>query len=101
MADAPVLGAARSDLRRFGWSEQDFADFIGRMGWHDLMPVLPTERIHLFACEDDRFFLPTVVREMWKRWGEPAIQWYPGSHMGFVAHLPDALRRLRAFTDAL
>ena len=38
---------------------------------------------------------------MWKRWGEPAIQWYPGSHMGFLPHLPDAVRRLRGFVDAL
>ena len=44
---------------------------------------------------------PELVEAMWKRWGEPAIRWYPGSHMGFIAHLPDAVGALRAFVDGL
>ncbi len=39
------------------------------------------------------------MTEMWERWGKPRIQWYPGSHMGFIASLPDAVRRLRVFLD--
>jgi pimeloyl-ACP methyl ester carboxylesterase len=101
VADAPVLGAMRADLARFGWTPRDFADFAERLGWNALRPVIPAERIHLFAAEDDRFFRAEIVREMWKRWGGPAIQWYPGSHMSFIAHLPDAVRRLRGFVDAL
>jgi len=31
--------------------------------------------------------------------GEPAIQWYPTSHMGFLTHLPAALTAMRAFID--
>jgi hypothetical protein len=101
VADAPVLGAMRGDLARFGWSVDDFAAFTKRLGWHRLRPLLPRERIHLFASRDDRFFRPEVVEAMWRRWRRPAIQWYPGSHMGFVAHLPDAVRRLRGFVDEL
>lgn len=56
VADAPVLGAMRGDLARFGWSPQDFADFMSRIGWNELRPVLPPERILLFAASDDRFF---------------------------------------------
>jgi len=99
IADAPVLGAMRADLARFGWAPRDFAAFTERIGWNALCPVIPRERIHLFAADDDRFFRPEVVRQMWKRWGQPRIQWYPGSHMGFLAHLPDAVMRLRAFVD--
>ena len=101
VADAPVLGAMRADLAGFGWQPRDFADFTERFGWNGLRPVIPVERIQLFAAQDDHFFRPAVVRKMWKRWGRPAIQWYPGSHMGFIAHLPDAVRRLRAFVEAL
>jgi dienelactone hydrolase len=101
LADAPVLGAMRADLARFGWTPHDFAAFTERIGWNALRPVIPPERIHLFAADDDHFFRPEVVRQMWKRWGEPAIQWYPGSHMGFLPHIPDAVRRLRAFVEAL
>jgi hypothetical protein len=37
---------------------------------------------------------------MWKRWGKPVIRWYPTSHMGFILHLPEVLREMRAFIDA-
>jgi len=101
MADAPVLGAMRTDLARFGWAPGDLADFTERIGWNELRPVIPRERIHLFAAKDDHFFRPEVVRTMWERWGQPPIRWYPGSHMGFLVHLPDAVMRLRAFVEAL
>jgi hypothetical protein len=101
VADAPVLGAMRADLRRFGWTPDDFAAFTERVGWSALRPVVPRERIHLFAMQDDRFFRPEVVTRMWRAWGEPAIRWYPGSHMGFLTALPDAVGRLRRFLDAL
>ena len=65
----------------------------------NLREVRDTERIHLFACDDDHFFRPELVTDMWDRWGKPTIQWYPGSHMGFLANLPDAVRRLRTFAD--
>ena len=101
VADAPVLGAMRADLACFGWAPRDFAAFTERIGWNALRPVIPPECIHLFAADDDRFFRPEVVRQMWKRWGEPPIQGYPGSHMGFLTHMPDAVRRLGAFVEAL
>jgi dienelactone hydrolase len=101
MADAPVLGAARGDLARFGWSPQDFSDFMTRIGWDGLRAVLPPERILLLAARDDRFFRPEVVEAMWRRWGEPEIEWYPCSHMGFIAHLQAVVARMREFLDAL
>ncbi len=101
VADAPVLGAMRTDLRRFGWDPDDFAAFTRRIGWDGLRPLVPAERIHLFAMDDDRFFRPELVEEMWKLWDEPEIRWYPGSHMGFLPMLPDAIARLRAFVDGL
>ena len=101
VADAPVLTAMRADLERFGWTPADFAAFTERIGWQGLRPVIPTDRIHLFAMDDDLFFRPEVVTRMWKEWGEPTVQWYPGSHMGFITVLPDAVARLRTFVDAL
>ena len=101
VADAPVLGAMRADLKRFGWTPRDFGDFTTRLGWNDLRHMIPTERIHLFAAKDDHFFRPAVVRAMWRRWNRPKIRWYPTSHMGFLPYLPDALSRLRTFVDGL
>jgi pimeloyl-ACP methyl ester carboxylesterase len=101
IADAPVLGAMREDLQRFGWTPRDFGAFTARIGWNDLKPVIPRERICLFAARDDHFFRASVMRAMWRRWDKPAIHWYPTSHMGFLPHLPDAVARLRAFVDRL
>ena len=101
VADAPVLGAMREDLQRFGWTPRDFGAFTTRMGWNDLAPVIPKERICLFAAKDDHFFRASVVRAMWRRWDKPEIHWYPTSHMGFIAHLPGAVTHLRKFVDGL
>ena len=101
VADAPVLGAMREDLQRFGWTPRDFGAFTTRMGWNDLAPVIPKERICLFAAKDDHFFRASLVRAMWRRWDKPEIHWYPTSHMGFIAHLPGAVTRLRKFVDGL
>jgi hypothetical protein len=101
VADAPVLAKMRRDLRAFGWSTAEFAAFVDRLGWNALRPKLPAQRIMLVAASHDRFFRPRVVRSMWTRWGKPAIRWYPTSHMGFIAHLPEALRSMRVFVDGL
>ncbi len=101
VADAPVLGAMREDLLRFGWKPRDFGAFTKRLGWDELRPVIPADRICLFAARDDHFFRAPVVRAMWRRWEKPRIHWYPTSHMGFLVHLPDAVGRLRDFVDGL
>jgi pimeloyl-ACP methyl ester carboxylesterase len=99
VVDAPVLGAMRGDLRAFGWEPERVGEFMDQLGWNALRPVIPRERILLFAGRDDRFFRPEVVEAMWRAWGEPEIAWYPCSHMGFLPYLPDALGRLRSFVD--
>ena len=65
--------------------------FVRDVGWYDLTPRLPPDRIYMFAASDDRFFDPAIVEEMWRRWGRPAIRWYPGSHMGFLVHMPEVI----------
>jgi pimeloyl-ACP methyl ester carboxylesterase len=97
VADAPVLSRARSELRDFGWGADDFRKFVKDIGWYDLRPKLPPSRIQLFAASKDRFFDPAVVEAMWRRWKRPPIRWYPCSHMGFVAHLPEVLRAISEF----
>lgn len=99
LKDAPVLRAMRKDLARFGWTPREFGDFFERIGWNALAPVIPIERILLFAAEQDRFFDAQVTRAMWERWGRPEIRWYPTSHMGFVPHLPVMTRQIRQFIE--
>ena len=99
VADAPVLSRARSELGQFGWSAADFRKFVADIGWYDLRPKLSPEGIQIFAASNDRFFDPAVVETMWRQWRRPPIRWYPCSHMGFIAHLPEALRTMREFID--
>lgn len=101
LRDAPVLESMRRELARFGWGVDEFRRFVGDIGWYDLAPVVPVERIHLFAASDDLFFDPKLVEEMRRNWGNPAIQWYPCSHMGFIPRLPFVLGEIRRFTDRL
>lgn len=99
VADAPVLSAMRRDLKSFGWSTKRFGQFVKQLGWYELLPQQPPERVLLIAASDDRFFDPRVVERMWKRWGKPQVEWYPTSHMGFLPYLPSALRSMRQFID--
>lgn len=101
VADAPVLATMRRQLRAFGWSQREFRRFVAGLGWNDLTPQLPAGRLLLLAAADDRFFAPRLVERMWTRWSKPAIRWYPTSHVGFIAHLPQALGEMRTFIDQL
>jgi pimeloyl-ACP methyl ester carboxylesterase len=101
LRDAPVLHAMRKDLASFGWTPREFGEFFTRIGWDDLLPVIPTERILLFGAENDRFFDADVLTAMWRRWGEPEIHWYPTTHMGFVPHMPGAISRVNEFVREL
>jgi dienelactone hydrolase len=101
LRDAPVLGAMRKDLARFGWTPSDFGDFFDRIGWNELRPVIPADRILLLAASEDRFFDAEVTGAMWSRWGEPEIHWYPTSHMGFLPYMPNAIGHLRRFVNGL
>jgi pimeloyl-ACP methyl ester carboxylesterase len=99
LSDAPVLTGMRHDLKSFGWRKKQFDDFIRGVGWYELRPKLPVDRVLMIAASEDRFFDPRLVRQLWRRWGKPAIHWYPTSHMGFLTHLPEVLRLMREFID--
>jgi hypothetical protein len=99
VSDAPVLTKMRHDLRAFGWRKRQFDDFIRGVGWYGLRPKLPADRVLMLAASEDRFFAPRLVRRLWRRWGKPAIRWYPTSHMGFLTHLPEVLGVMREFVD--
>jgi hypothetical protein len=101
LRQAPILEPMRRELAQFGWRLDDTRELVAQMGWYELRPQLPPDRIHLFAASDDRLFDAAVVDDLWRRWGRPAIRWYPSSHLGFLAHFPDVVRRIATFVDGL
>jgi hypothetical protein len=84
VSDAPVLTRMRHDLKSFGWHKMEFDEFVRGIGWYELRPKLPADRVLMIAASEDRFFDPRLVRQLWRRWGKPAIHWYPTSHIGFL-----------------
>ncbi len=56
-----------------------------------LEPQVPHERRYLFAAVADRLVPPDQVRDLWRHWGKPRIEWYQGGHVTFRAH-PSVVR---------
>lgn len=46
-------------------------------------PLLPPERLFIYAGLVDRWVRPGNVKTLWERWGRPEICWYEGGHLSF------------------
>ncbi len=101
LAEVPVLASVRHQLAARGFRPADLGGLFDRVGWGELRPRVPAQRIRIVAARDDLFFRPERVEAMWRRWGEPPIDWFAGSHMGFFTHLPRVIPRLRPLVDAV
>ncbi len=51
-----------------------------------LEPQIPRERRYLFAGAADPIVTPDQVRDLWRHWDRPRIEWYRGGHVTFRAH---------------
>jgi len=51
-----------------------------------LEPRVPAERRYIFAAVADRLVPADQVRDLWRHWGRPRIEWYQGAHVTFRAH---------------
>jgi hypothetical protein len=60
-----------------------------------LEPKVPHEHRAIFGGIVDRLVPPDQVRDLWRHWGEPRIEWYPGSHLTLGLH-----PGVRALTEA-
>lgn len=47
-------------------------------------PLLPPEKLFIFAGLVDRWVRPGNVKTLWEKWGEPEICWYQGGHLSFM-----------------
>ncbi|MCA1726307.1 MAG: alpha/beta hydrolase family protein [Actinobacteria bacterium] len=47
-------------------------------------PLLPPERLAIFAGLGDRMAPPSQATRLWEHWGQPRIAWYEGSHITFL-----------------
>lgn len=48
-----------------------------------LRPLVERRRRFIFAGVGDRMSTAGQARRLWEHWDRPAIEWYPGGHIGF------------------
>ncbi len=46
-------------------------------------PMLPPEKLFIYAGLVDRWVRPGNVKTLWEQWGRPDICWYSGGHLSF------------------
>jgi hypothetical protein len=99
--EAPILWRMKADLEAFGIDRAERKELFDRLGLASLRPVLPRERQLWIAAENDVYIKADLVREQWKEWGEPPIEWIPGGHMTFPLSLGRILARMKSFHAGL
>ena len=82
-----VIGALR---HLGGISHETFRDAINITSPLSYPPVVPRERRLIVAGTGDRLAPPEQSLLLYEHWGEPRIEWFPGSH---VLHLGRAAYR--------
>jgi hypothetical protein len=55
---------------------------------------VPRDRRYIFGGVADRLVPPDQVRDLWRHWEEPRIEWYQGAHLTFPRH-PSVKRMIR------
>jgi dienelactone hydrolase len=92
----PALQLLEAELS--GIEEQHMTEITRVVSPLTLEPRVPHDRRYLFAAIADRLVPADQVRDLWRHWGEPRIEWYQGAHLTFPRHprvrrlIDDALR---------
>ncbi len=57
-------------------------------------PLIPRERLAIFAGTGDRMSPPDQAMALWKHWGEPSMRWFDANHTAFFwkAEINDFVR---------
>ncbi|MBX6763040.1 MAG: alpha/beta fold hydrolase [Rubrobacteraceae bacterium] len=78
--------AAVKSLEASGLDERKLALLSRVISPLALDPLLPPERLAIFAGNADRVVPPSQPEQLWRHWGSPRIVWYEGSHQGLLSH---------------
>ena len=80
----PVLQLRTAE--QAGLEEERVRDAMSVVSPLVLEPQLPWERRYIFGAVADRLVPPDQVRDLWRHWERPRIEWYQGGHVSFRAH---------------
>jgi pimeloyl-ACP methyl ester carboxylesterase len=90
------------DRLEFDWTA--LRDVLSVVSPLALTPLVPRDRLSIFAATADHLVPADQVRDLWRHWGEPRIAWYAGSHVSFprepeVRFLIDDMLRVGGLVD--
>jgi dienelactone hydrolase len=74
------------DAEKVGLEEDRVRDVMSVVSPLALEPQVPRERRYIFGAVADRLVPPNQVRDLWRHWDRPRIEWYQGGHVSFRAH---------------
>jgi dienelactone hydrolase len=89
----PPLQVRQAELHGSG---EDHMDEVLQVVSPLRLPVrVPKERLAIFGGVADRLVPAEQVRDLWRHWDRPRIEWYQGAHLTFPRH-----RAVRSLVDA-
>ena len=101
LADAGLLVPMKRELQRHGWGPEDVHHYTRSLGLHVLMPCIQRQRILFVAGRYDRILHSDRTTALWYHWGQPAMHWFDGGHLGILTHMGGTLKASRSFIDDL
>jgi hypothetical protein len=69
-----------------GLVEEHMGEVLRVVSPLELEPLVPHDRRYIFAGVADRLVPADQVRDLWRHWDRPRIEWYQGAHVTFAAH---------------
>jgi len=92
------------ELERLDFDWELLHDVLSVVSPLALSPLVPRERLSIFAATADHLVPADQVRDLWRHWNEPRIAWYAGSHVSFpyepeVRFLIDDALRIGGLVD--
>ncbi|HEV8043694.1 MAG TPA: hypothetical protein VGP38_00820 [Rubrobacter sp.] len=79
-----ALAVATHSMSAEGIREETFKALLRPVSPLSLEPVIPHERLAIFAGTVDRVVPPVQPHSLWRHWEEPRIGWYQGAHQRFI-----------------
>jgi hypothetical protein len=80
----PAMQLLEAELH--GIEEQHMDEILRVVSPLAITPRVPRERRYLFAAVADRLVPADQVRDLWRHWDRPRIEWYQGGHLTFPRH---------------
>jgi dienelactone hydrolase len=89
---SPALQRLEAELN--GLEEHHMTEITRVVSPLVLEPQVPRDRRYIFGGVADRLVPADQVRDLWRHWEEPRIEWYQGAHLTFPRH-PGVRRLIR------